>query len=431
MQMRLTEKAVGGIVAPVDVPQSYYWDTELRGFGVVVGKTGRKTFVVRGYVGGAQHKATIGVAGQPNADGQAWTVLLARIDARQKLGQMASGTDPNAAKRRGAGPTLREGVVVHVANMRKRGRAENSIAILEAETERHLEAWLDRPIAELRGSDLVVLHDRITREAGPYVANHIAAHVSAVWNTLDRIHELDGRNPARAVTRNPYTPSRERIGADDLPGWLAKVQQLTPVRRDLRMFVLFTGMRDESARHVRWEHIDWKRSALLVPKPKGGESRAFTLPLPKTLVDMLKVRERENRDLFAPSGGDAGWVFPTVSLDGERVIPVQETKERRFNEKTGKREQFLPGMHVARRTYLSVAAEAGISELDRHVLANHAFGRQNVNATYIEQAFDHLAKCQATIEVALWARLRPPKRRTLRLFDVAHAVRRRTPRVRY
>jgi hypothetical protein len=40
-----------------------------------------------------------------------------------------------------------------------------------------------------------------------------------------------------------------------------------------------------------------------------------------------------------------------------------------------------------RRTYESVAHEVGISELDQHVLTNHAFASHNVNATYIAQAF--------------------------------------------
>jgi len=123
---------------------------------------------------------------------------------------------------------------------------------------------------------------------------------------------------------------------------------------------------------------------------------------------MLVGRRAENRDLFGPYGGDHGLVFPALSRGLPfRVQPVAEPKEYRRDPVTAKRVSILPGLHTLRRTYLSVAAEAGVSELDRHVLANHAYGRQNVNATYIEQAFDHLAACQAKIEAALWARLTP------------------------
>lgn len=51
-------------------------------------------------------------------------------------------------------------------------------------------------------------------------------------------------------------------------------------------------------------------------------------------------------------------------------------------------------------------SQSTIRERDRSVLANHANRRQSVNATYIAQAFDHLAECQTTIEAALWNRIR-------------------------
>jgi integrase len=409
--LKITDKTLVALAAPTATPQSYYWDTELHGFGVVVGKTGRKSFVVRSHVNGALRKVTIGVAGQPRDDKHVWNVLLARQRAKELLGQMAAGKSPLDIKRReqATGPTLRKGIELHAANMRKRGRSERSIKDLETEPVRHLEEWLDRPISELTGAKLVEIHNSVTENNGPTIANRLVAHVSAAWNSLDKVHELPGRNPGRAVTRNPYTPSRERLDDDAMPGWYAKVQGLeNGVRRDLQMFCLFTGMRSEAARSVRWEHIDEERGALIVPKPKGGEAKAFTLPLPKTVLDMLAARKDGNRDLFAPYKGDHGWVFPTLTRDTpQKVIPVAEPKEYRLNEDTGKMEVYLPGLHTLRRTYLSVAAEAGISELDRHVLANHAFGRQSVNEMYIRQAFDHLADCQATIERALWARLKP------------------------
>lgn len=409
--IRLNEKTLAALPAPTDAPQAYWWDTELRGLGVVVGRTGQKTLVVRGRVGGKLIKRTIGIAGRPrDEDGHAWTVQLARVEARKVLGTMAGGTTPVTA-RASTGPTLREGVALHAANMRKRQKSERSIKVLEDETDRHLSTWLDRPIVEMRGADLAAIHDDLSERVGKYVANRVVAHVSAVWNSLDVRHELPGRNPARAVELNGYTPKRERI-EDTMPlaDWYATVKGLSPVRRDLRLFALLTAMRDEAASKVRWEHVDWKRSALIVPKPKGGESKAFELPLPASMVTMLRARQRENRDLFGPLGGDQGWAFPTVTRDGKRVIPVAETKETRMGD-DGKRVQILPGMHCSRRTYLSVAAEAGVSELDRSTLANHSFGRQSVNQTYIRQAFDHLAECQATIERALWAKLKPKAKR--------------------
>src|SRR5690606_13038361 len=136
-----------------------------------------------------------------------------------------------------------------------------------------------------------------------------------------------------------------------------------------------TGMRSEAARSVRWEHVnltskamrigdtDVPPSALYVAKPKGGEARAFVLPLPATVVDMLRVRAKGNRDIFRPYGGDHGYVFPSLSRSAPfQVQPIAEPKEYRADE-AGKRVSYLPGLHTLRRTYLSVATEAGVTEL--------------------------------------------------------------------
>ncbi len=53
-----------------------------------------------------------------------------------------------------------------------------------------------------------------------------------------------------------------------------------------------------------------------------------------------------------------------------------------------------------------------------HDRANHAYGRKSVNSTYIAQAFDHLAECQAKIEAALWARITAGEKRRGKLKAV-------------
>lgn len=406
-KIHLTEKSLAALPTP-QAGQVIYRDNTLTGFGVVVG-TESRTFVVRARVGsdGARRQVKLGIAGRPRPDGRLWTVALARDAAKDQIGQMATGKDPNpSAPNPNAGPTLREGIKLHTSNMRKDRCSERSIETLESELIRLLPQWLDRPIVEMRGADLVGIHDRITSEGKKALANRLVSEVSAVWGSLDRKHELDGRNPARAVKRNPNVPSRERVADSELTSWWSKVQTLAPIRRDLQVFMLCTGMRSEAARFARWEHLDTKIGALVVPEPKGGSDKAFKLPVPPKLLERLAERRAGNAadPVLRAHGGDGGWMFPSLSRETPaKVQPLAQPRELRGT--AGARVSFIPSPHVLRRTYLSVAAEAGVSELDRHVLANHAFGRQNVNATYIEQAFPHLAECQASIEAALWKRI--------------------------
>lgn len=426
MKTKLTEKTLAAIALPAGKPQIIVWDSDLTGFGVVVGKLAR-TFIVEARVDGKKRRTKIGIAGRVRDDGHTWNVTRARIAAKEKLGAMAGGVDPHAEKRaRRDGLTLRDGLELHLTKMEAKRRSPRSIATMRAEITKYLAAWLDEPLTDITGAKLAKAYQRIMTEAQPRngsnpdnpkgapLANRVRSHVSAIWNTANkRMEGKLGWNPAQSVDAHSLKPKRERIATEDLPGWYATVQTIAPVRRDLNLFMLFTGMRSDAARHVRWEHIDWKRGALTVPKPKGGESRAFELPLCKTLIDVLKRRQSENAMEFGTYGGDDGWCFPTrTRAKPFRVIPVAEAKEQKFVD--GERVKILIGPHALRRTYESVAHEAGISELDLHCLTNHSFSSKDVNASYISQHFDHLAECAATIERALWARLEPgrkPKRK--------------------
>jgi hypothetical protein len=104
--------------------------------------------------------------------------------------------------------------------------------------------------------------------------------------------------------------------------------------------------------------------------------------------------------------------FPAINTAGG-VGPISDLRQQVHD---GNKHTRFPAedVHTLRRTYESVAHEVGITELDQHVLTNHAFASHNVNATYIAQALPHLARCQATIEAALWKRIKTANRRRAR-----------------
>jgi len=423
---KLTAKTIATKCLPTDAERAYYWCSTGSGLGVEVSRaTGRKVFVVRKRHKGKLYKRSIGALGEPWKGGLL-TFETAKQEAARVLNEITSGVAPETKHQpRSGGPTLRDALEMHVRAMRNDGCTERSIETIESEIPRLLPEWIDRPILDMKRSNLRERHDQLVEEGKLSLARRLKYQVSAVWNTADGASDegLGAPNPASGWKAAKYTPNRERIDEVDMPDWLAKVQALSPVRRDLQLFCLFTGMRSEAARSVRWEHVNLTSkpmrvgeveippNALYVPKPKGGEARAFVLPLPKTVIELLAERRRGNADIFGPYGGDAGYAFPSLTRAAPfEVQPLAEPKEYRFDE-AGKRVAHLPGLHTLRRTFLSVATEAGVTELDRSVLANHSYGRQSVNQTYVKQAFAHLAGEQAKIERALWARLEPSEQK--------------------
>ncbi len=129
-------------------------------------------------------------------------------------------------------------------------------------------------------------------------------------------------------------PSARRSPPRSWPTWYAGVAQIAnPVRRDYLRFALFSGLRREAAAAMRWEHVDFDRRVLHVPKPKGGEERAFYLPLSDYLLTLLQQRQRENPTLVAQQviPDDATeWVWPAYSATGHIAEPRETIRGVRF-----------------------------------------------------------------------------------------------------
>ncbi len=418
-------------LGPDERPRRYF-DSELSGFGVVLGAK-FVTFFYRDRVATINPKTnkpmrrdiTIGRWGLPGAGenhAELWNEPRARKEAGRKMGQVVNDIDPIAAKSNSVGgPTLREGVNLHLARMRKRRRAQRSIDSFIHETSKYLADYLDRPMTELTGAKLIELHEQIKAKAkrregtnprnpkGAPIANRVVTHVSAAWNALNK--KLEGKlgswNPAKAVDKDVLKEKRVRVADEDLPDYAARVATMkNPIGRDGLMLALYTGLRNEDVREIRFDEVDFVERTLHRPDPKGGEGAAFTIPLSATPMEILLRRKADNaRDLGAPDGG---WAFPGINRDGEvgpicdlrqqvQPDPKKKTKHRRFPSED---------VHTLRRTWESIAHEEGVTELDQHVLSNHSFGSHNVNATYISQHLDHLAACADKIDAGITRRIK-------------------------
>ncbi|WAT15914.1 tyrosine-type recombinase/integrase [Xanthomonas fragariae] len=87
---------------------------------------------------------------------------------------------------------------------------------------------------------------------------------------------------------------------------------LHPVRRDLHLFMVLTGMRRTSACQARASDLDLASGRLQVSKPKGGSTRAFDLLLSGPIADLLGHRVEENPRLHRKTT----WLFPVESKSG-------------------------------------------------------------------------------------------------------------------
>jgi integrase len=419
LETKLTEKGVAALPTP-PTGQVKYWDTEDHGFGVVVGQR-TKTFVAQGYVGKKRIRVTIGIHGRVRPDGHPWTVALARKQAKEFLAQMANGIDPEPG-RRITGPTLADGRDLKLENLKKRRKSQRTIDTFRDEINLFFKDWLDRPIAELTGGDLIKILDGIGKDedgnpkkkrkggnpgnpVGAAQVNRCISHISGAWKALDKIHHFKGRNPAEAATKYVLLERETRVAHEDFPEWYARIAKLSEVKSDLHLFMMFTGIRREGACKLRWEHVLQEQKVLRVAKAKGD--KAYWIPYSKTVQEILDRRKKRNSVVMKEMGGDEGWVFPSISRAKPfRVIPYSEPKHKPPKQPDPVAERVLVSPHDLRRTYNSVAFEIGAPDRVRDLLMNQ--NNQGVNMKhYVKpENWDYYAGWQNKIDRAIWKRIK-------------------------
>ena len=171
---------------------------------------------------------------------------------------------------------------------------------------------------------------------------------------------MDGRNIALIAV----TP---RWGYKILR-WFAELNALESViRREFHLFLLLSGGRPTATKSARLEHFDPRRRVLHIPKPKGGEHRAFDIPLSREMIRCLIRAIRAGRMLHPKQAAE--WIFAADSRSGH----LEEHKEsRNILSKWG---------NDLRQSYRTLATIAGVSEIDAKLLMNHAI--PGVNGGYI------------------------------------------------
>ena len=218
--------------------------------------------------------------------------------------------------------TFGEAFEGYKAAITKEGKSPRTIADYQDKFDKHLAVWKDKPLAAITREEVTKQHAAITERAkkarkgkyasGKYAANGTIRLARAIWNFAKNELETPGlpeRNPCRSGKLFHRERARDSgMGAKDLAVWWAQLQQLpNPIRREMHLFMLLSGLRRQDVLTARWDNLDARKS-LRIPAPKGGVERAFDLPLSEPMLDCLK-RAKEAGNTFFPEQSRI-WVFP-------------------------------------------------------------------------------------------------------------------------
>lgn len=420
---RLTKRVVDQVRAK-PTRDVFFWDRDLKGFGLKVTTAGRKVYVFQYREAGMGRRGTtkrfrIGEHGHVTAD-------QAREQATKLRAKVALGADPATQRRqKREAPTLAELGADFLADVD---------AHRKPTTAREYRRLWDKHVAPALGThkvESVAVTDvrRLHRSLKdtPYVANRVLALVGSAFSFA----ESEGvrakhSNPAHDVTPFPeraretyLTPEqlgrlgevlreaetkglapapkrrRTRVTATTLKHFTPHV--LTPANPYLvaavRLLVL-TGCREKEILHLRWDQVDVTRGFLRFADTKTGKSER---PLPAAALELLTALPREDGSPWVLPGRVTGEPLQDVSRFWDAVRHALGMPELR--------------LHDLRHTFASVSALGGKSLLVIGKLLGHKNARTTARYAHLSDDPVKVAADQAGADIAGWLRQPAPARR--------------------
>ena len=176
--MKLTKRAIDSFT--YDGGWDVRWDEEVKGLGLRIYPTGRKSFIFR-YTSRGRRKKTITIG--PYG---AFTLYKAREIAQRMLVEVSQGYDPLAAKvaDRDA-PTVEQLAERYLKEHAEVKKKPKSVAMDKANLKHHVLPHIGTKKAfEVTREDVSVLHHKM--RSTPYQANRVIALLSKMFNLAEK-----------------------------------------------------------------------------------------------------------------------------------------------------------------------------------------------------------------------------------------------------
>lgn len=355
-----------GMVDDLEPRHARYWvnDSRQQHLQLVVHPSGKKTYrVVKSFEG---RPVTIKLGEHPLMVPES-----ARRAAREALGDLARGVNPNERKRETRKErekkeerlTLAQALAQYLAAKDLR---QTTVRAYTVACEQHLAKYLHQPLEELTAQQFQAVYLGVAASS-PSAANSMARVLRAIWGFhFDPEDPSTPRNPVKALSRRKLwrkVPRREGyIPPEKLGAWLRAVHDLPNLMtdpkadadhwRDLFLFWTLTGCRNMEAKRLRWSDVDMTSRTFTLVGTKNGSDH--TLPITEPLLEVLNRRKKAT--------GGQGKVFPLGHHRDawKHVIKAAEV------------EGITP--HDLRRSFVFYAGRAGVGVYEIKQLVNHAVG---------------------------------------------------------
>lgn len=241
----------------------------------------------------------------------------ARNRARTIMSQIQSGIDPTA-KPKETGITLLQALDEH---LQEKPLREATVESYRYNVEHYLSRYKNRAVADLSRAEVRDIYQHLRDAKGQPTATGVMRTLRAVINTALRLDETLTTNPVTFL-RLP-TPKSRQVDELDLAEWWEKMEELSPIRRDLHRAMLLTGARRASILNVKRKDVDLDRGVLIFNHMKTGGRMLF--PMGTFLRAM--IAKRMGDDLPFNNPWLATWYG--AAIVGGVLILIAERFDRR------------------------------------------------------------------------------------------------------
>ena len=380
--VKLSKSFVDKIELP-DTGQVLYRDQTLKGFGLRVNAGGAKAFFLEKRINRKVKRITLGRYPEITAE-------QARKMALEYLGEIATGVDPIAKRRKEAVQTLTLWEVFEDYKSIKSDLKASTFRQYHMYLNGELSDWKDRPLANITKDAAIKRHSELKAKLSPSYANNVMRVLSAIFR-FAQVHyeDNDGNssfpvNPVERITQLrawAKEPRRQNIIKPyELADWYKAVidmkfntgSETHHVAADHMVFLLLTGLRKNEGAKLRWEHVDFKDKTFHIPDTKNNEP--LTLPMSDIVEALLLYRKRFRINDYVFSSRRSGHI--STSID-RAITTLRDTTGMKFT------------FHDLRRTFITVAESLDISSYAIKQLVNHKSG-SDVTEGYVISGLERL-----------------------------------------
>jgi integrase len=327
-KINLTDAAIKRLKRPESGPIDY-WDTTLRGLGLRISPSGRRTFNVQTKVlrYGRRRDTRIKLGVYPEI-----SLADARAKAIEVKGQAASNLDPVDVR-------TKKQVAVEQASAQLASRAfsiirqqffKEHLPTLRPSTVKEYErvltrtfaAWDATPLEEINGQMVEAVLNTIS---GKYMRNRSRAYVRVLFNWAVE-EDLLSVSPVKKQTKRKRKlteeVSRSRVLSEKEISDLWNAKSEYPFGPMFKLLLL-TGQRREEVAGMRWQDIDLEQALWTLPGSLTKNKEQHAVPLSKQVIAILKSLPRIGETYVITTSGKtpvSGFSKAKMNLDNKSGV---------------------------------------------------------------------------------------------------------------